>query len=318
MEVEGLKAEIESMKNITESRFDQMEKKTYDSTVAQYDDGFEGEYDDEEYDEDVAEEEPGPTKGSAGTGGSAGRRRRRSSSASYKQASADKDDLRGKRNVFGTSPIIANSPNAIVKQTWSKPGNRSKGIEAEIVLESVLPQEQPEPEVWRQPTANTCCNTIAAHLEGDISTVSHAKTTHYQGNQRVYQNGVIGEWEPAEWMRDLDMTSKFYLDSSRNGISIKEESQGLYFVYAQVFYADQHDTAGFGIYVNHENVFQCTVTSLHQAETHRHKTKSNSCYTGGLVKLTRGDKVTLREIEGTRLTVMHAPKSFLGMYRVQA
>ncbi|BES92591.1 TNF(Tumour Necrosis Factor) family [Nesidiocoris tenuis] len=316
--VDRLESEIDAMKNNTSYRLDQLERKSNTGAGVAPEEG--DYYDDasfDEYDDDAIDDDTGATSGGAATGsGGRTRRRRRSNAASASAAKDDGPGSKSKRNILPFPAIASGSPNSILRQSYAKPGNSTRDrIEAEIILETQRPQEQPAYEIWKKPDTS-CCKPIAAHFEGDISMSGSTKTTHYQGNHRVFQSGVIAEWEPARWMHELGQTSSFHLDSGRSEVSIKEESRGVYYVYAQVFYADSHDTAGFGIFVNHENVFQCTVTSLHHMDTHRHRVKSNSCYTGGLVKLAAGDKVTLREIEGTRSTVMNAPKSFFGMYRV--
>lgn len=80
----------------------------------------------------------------------------------------------------------------------------------------------------------------------------------------------------------------------------------------KVSYSDVHDTNGYVISHNNEAQFQCT-TMTH---TTTRVTKTNSCFTSGMLYIRNGDKIHIEDI-GTRRTVLLEPsKSYFGMYKI--
>uniref|UniRef100_A0A224XMJ4 Putative conserved secreted protein n=1 Tax=Panstrongylus lignarius TaxID=156445 RepID=A0A224XMJ4_9HEMI len=154
-----------------------------------------------------------------------------------------------------------------------------------------------------------CDQPVLAHFGADSGGSASIGLPHYDANHRMYHpEGVFRNWTPAAWVPHRD--GQIVLDEET--IIVKEP--GIYFFYAQIFYANSHDRSGFRVFVNHRPVFQCTTTTRNcHGSNHM---KWNSCFTGGLIKLAKYDNITLREIEGDRYTVFEKTKSFFGLFRV--
>lgn len=83
-------------------------------------------------------------------------------------------------------------------------------------------------------------------------------------------------------------------------------------VHDQVVYSDDHDVNGFRIELNDHVQYQC-VTMTH---TTSRVTKTNSCYTSGLIHLKQGDRIQLRDIGNHRSVMLEPSKSFFGLIKI--
>ncbi|KAG8230787.1 hypothetical protein J437_LFUL011351 [Ladona fulva] len=150
-------------------------------------------------------------------------------------------------------------------------------------------------------------HSVALHLDGDASNYSMGHR-HYEGNGRIrHMEGIFKDWRLKDWA--IRFGRHFQLDQTVGTVNVRES--GIYFVYAQVHYSDNHDVNGFRILVNNVAVLQCTVTSHGGAHL-----KSNTCYTGGLVELRTGDNLSVRDLAALRYSIFEAGKSFFGLFRV--
>lgn len=82
--------------------------------------------------------------------------------------------------------------------------------------------------------------------------------------------------------------------------------------YVQVVYSDDHDVNGFKIELNDQTQYQC----LTMTHTTSRVTKTNSCYTSGLIHLKHGDKIQLRDIGNHRSVLLEPSKSFFGLIKI--
>lgn len=177
--------------------------------------------------------------------------------------------------------------------------------------------------------ASTRFKTIAAHYEGDTSSYEGGHHEHYAGNGMLrHPGGVFTDWKASGWVRG---DNHFRMDSGV--VTINED--GLYFVYAQVnhrrtnksnriyitifhtfhtqiFYRDVHDTNSYIVERNSRPLFQCT-TATHTADRQE---KSNTCYTGGIAHLSRGDVIFVRDLGFHRYTLFDTAKSFFGLIKL--
>ncbi|KRT79931.1 hypothetical protein AMK59_7095, partial [Oryctes borbonicus] len=129
------------------------------------------------------------------------------------------------------------------------------------------------------------------------------------GNGRMHHyNNHFKNWTKDNWVENLGMDDYFQLNDGY----LRFLDSGLYYIYAQIYYVDEHDTNGFGVYKNDEIVLQCTTTSH---TTHR-VTKPNSCYTGGVVAISNGDIIKVHDIEGNRYSLFQKGKSFFGAIKL--
>lgn len=151
--------------------------------------------------------------------------------------------------------------------------------------------------------------TIGIHFEGDTSRYEHGNHEHYDGNGRLrHPGGVFTDWKEANWGTDHGMDRMFRLQSGV--VTIPEN--GLYYVYAQIFYHDDHDTNSFVVERNSRSLFQCT-TATH---TDHRQTKSNTCHTSGITYLTSGDTLFVRDLGSHRYTLFDSAKSFFGLIKL--
>lgn len=99
-------------------------------------------------------------------------------------------------------------------------------------------------------------NVFAAHYEADMTLFEN--TDEHTGNGRAKHNeGVFKAWRPSDWMGNFGMNRYFIL--FRDGRLIVHES-GIYLVYAQIHYLDEHDENGFHILINGQPILQCMVS----------------------------------------------------------
>ncbi|XP_037043054.1 protein eiger isoform X7 [Bradysia coprophila] len=151
--------------------------------------------------------------------------------------------------------------------------------------------------------------SIAIHYSGDTSKYTNGNNENYEGNGRLrHAGGTYTDWEASPWVNILSMDRFFKLD--RGVVTIQEN--GLYNVYAQIFYHDAHDTNGFVVQHNAQSFLQCT-TMTH---SHQPVIKSNTCFTSGVVYLRNGDTIQLNDLGNHRYTLFEPAKSFFGIIKI--
>lgn len=96
---------------------------------------------------------------------------------------------------------------------------------------------------------------VAAHFAAD-STRFSAEDEHVGNGKGRHHQGVFKAWRASDWMSDLGMTRHFAL---ANDGRLTVQDPGLYLVYAQIHYLDQHDENGFQVLVNEQPILQCMV-----------------------------------------------------------
>jgi len=147
---------------------------------------------------------------------------------------------------------------------------------------------------------------MAIHMEASVADPEGA---NYSGAGRLrVADSIFRDWTPARWARRLKMDKKFSLKDGRLTVS----SAGIYYIYAQINYLDEHDVNAFQIYVNDSPFLLCTTMTHTPTPT----TKANSCYTGGVSFLEKGDKVLIKNLEENRFSVMLSSHSFFGLVQV--
>ena len=95
--------------------------------------------------------------------------------------------------------------------------------------------------------------------------------------------------------------------SVKNG-TIRITSPGIYFIYSQINYLDNHEVNSFQILVNNLPWLTCTTMTHTPSPT----TKTNTCYTGGVRFLEQGDKIVIKNTDTNRYAVMLPSHSFFG------
>lgn len=149
----------------------------------------------------------------------------------------------------------------------------------------------------------------AIQLVGDTSKYIIGQHTNYNGNGHLqHRNPTYVDWIANEWVQTTNMDKHFEVNDG----TVKVKENGLYFVYAQIFYLDEHDTNGYRVYKNKEVFLQCT-TMTHSTER---IVKGNTCYTGGLVVLSDGDEVNVQDLGTGRYSIFEPGKSFFGLIKI--
>ncbi|XP_015587440.1 uncharacterized protein LOC107264080 [Cephus cinctus] len=146
----------------------------------------------------------------------------------------------------------------------------------------------------------------AAHYGAD-STLFSSEDEH-TGNGRVrHGSGVFKAWQSSNWVNDLGMTKHFSLGS--DGYLTVHEA-GLYLVYGQIHYLDEHDENGFHMLVNGVPVLQCMVYSPGVGH------KSRSCFSAQVTYLQANDRLVIKEVGPARYTLFQRDKSFFGLVKL--
>lgn len=84
---------------------------------------------------------------------------------------------------------------------------------------------------------------------------------------------------------------------------------GLYYIYAQITYDNQHDTNGFKVLVRDQVHLSCTV--------HSRGANTNTCFTAGLVKVEYTEtRIHVEDVDPHRHHVMYPEKTFFGAFKV--
>lgn len=95
----------------------------------------------------------------------------------------------------------------------------------------------------------------AIHYGAD-STLFTVNDEHSGNGRARHSSGVFKAWRASDWVVDLGMDRFFSLG---NDGKLTVHESGLYLVYAQIHYLDEHDENGFHLLVNDRPVLQCMV-----------------------------------------------------------
>lgn len=118
-------------------------------------------------------------------------------------------------------------------------------------------------------------------------------------------DGRHTHWKYARWARRLGAAASFPLsDAGEVGVP----SPGLYLVYAQVTYTHKSLLAGFSLEINGRPKLFC--------QERRGTRMQISCYTGGLLYLEQGDKVSVSDIKPESGVNTEHGKSFFGIVKL--
>lgn len=83
-------------------------------------------------------------------------------------------------------------------------------------------------------------------------------------------------------------------------------------IFFQIFYTDLSDVNGYAIYLNSQIVLQCIISTFSLNVT----TKSNTCYTGGVIKCNAGDIISIKTMDVNRKVMLESTRSFVGMFKI--
>ncbi|GAB1868408.1 TNF family profile domain-containing protein [Camponotus japonicus] len=146
----------------------------------------------------------------------------------------------------------------------------------------------------------------ATHYGAD-SALFTAEDEHTGNGRARHSNGIFKAWQPSDWVAEFDMNRYFTL-SNDGKLTVHEP--GLYLVYAQIHYLDEHDENGFRLLVNDRSILQCMVYSPGRGH------KSRSCFSTQVTVLQAGDHLVLKDIGTARYTLFQRDKSFFGLVKL--
>jgi len=118
-------------------------------------------------------------------------------------------------------------------------------------------------------------------------------------------DGRHTHWKLARWARRLGAASSFPLSP---GGEVGVPSPGLYLVFAQVSYLEKARQVGFSIEVNDRPKVVCS--------ERRGAGMQISCYTGGLLYLEQGDKVSLKDSSPASKVDSGFGRTFMGIVKL--
>ncbi|XP_043261328.1 uncharacterized protein LOC122402527 [Colletes gigas] len=149
---------------------------------------------------------------------------------------------------------------------------------------------------------------LAAHYGADKHLIGRRRND--TGSSRVrHEDRVFKAWRASDWVEGLRMDQHF--DMKDNG-SLVISKDGLYLVYAQIHYMDEHFEAGFHLEVNNRPILQCM-----NYNSGRDKDFSQSCFSAQVTRLNKNDILVLKEVgSSSRYALLEAEKSFLGLVRL--
>lgn len=159
----------------------------------------------------------------------------------------------------------------------------------------------------------------AVHLVADASNGSSALDNQVEVASRN-ELGLHTSWKLASWNLSHRTPSLLKID----GATLTVKQSGLYFIYAQVHYLDEHAVNAYEIFVNTEPFLRCVTTAPSATldagvgASASPLPKANTCYTAGATHLREGDKLFLRDIEPMRYSVLQPSKTFFGLIRMAA
>ncbi|CAG9759336.1 unnamed protein product [Ceutorhynchus assimilis] len=147
------------------------------------------------------------------------------------------------------------------------------------------------------------------HLSGDTSKYILGTHHNFRGNGHLrHLQNIFVDWKANGWVEKTGMMSHFILEDGY--LTIRES--GLYLVYAQIYYLDEHDINGYRVYKNDDSILQCTI-SLHSGTRSQ---KGNTCYTAGVEHISEGDKISLGDILDGHYSLFEPGKSFFGAVKL--
>lgn len=127
-------------------------------------------------------------------------------------------------------------------------------------------------------------------------------------NQEV--DGKFRHWRLARWAKKMHLEDEFPLN---NG-TVKVKKPGVYYIYAQINYLDEHDVNAYQVLVNDDPFLLCTVMT-NTGRSHS-ISKANTCYTGGVNFLETDDEISIRDLDVGRHSVIRPAHTFFGLIKL--
>ncbi|XP_043798428.1 protein eiger isoform X1 [Apis laboriosa] len=148
---------------------------------------------------------------------------------------------------------------------------------------------------------------IAVHYDGNKN--GYSEKDIYAGNGRIrHGNSMFKAWKPSDWVNNLGMNEYFKM-SNDGSVTIYEP--GLYLVYAQIHYNDDHDEIGFHLQVNNQPILQCMIDNSGHA-----RNISQTCFSAQVTLLRKEDVLVFKEASSPRFAIFDKENSFFGLVKL--
>lgn len=138
-------------------------------------------------------------------------------------------------------------------------------------------------------------------------TALHLAKSHSRYQNLRATNHVQWQWHPVDPINQEALNSHVFHLSHDGVLTINDT--GLYFVYAQITYSDQHPVNGFSIMVNSKRHASCSVHG-------QPGKKTNTCYTATLADLDHGSHIEIRDMDLDHVHLPFQEKTFFGLYKL--
>ncbi|XP_058465430.1 uncharacterized protein LOC131438990 isoform X2 [Malaya genurostris] len=238
---------------------------------------------------------------------------RTSSSSAAEQSSSGTSAIR--RNEFARSEkVIQNlQPNLVGPDFTTKPPSQPHDRRSRVMLtngenkyQKVIKNPGTYMEARQQPIQRVGRVMRKAAAPARVNALHLAKY-HPQYIIHRATNHVNWPWLPIGAANQESLNSGVFKLSSNGTLTVNDT--GLYFVYAQITYTDQHPISGFNIVVNGRNHAACSVHG-------QHGKKTNTCYTASLVDLDNGSQLEIKDMDEGRVHLAFQEKTFFGLYKL--
>lgn len=162
------------------------------------------------------------------------------------------------------------------------------------------------PRKFRKNTSHSR-KVIAVHYDGNKN--GYSEKDIYAGNGRIrHGNSMFKAWKPSDWVNNLGMNEYFKM-SNDGSVTIYEP--GLYLVYAQIHYNDDHDEIGFHLQVNNQPILQCMIDNSGHA-----RNISQTCFSAQVTLLRKEDVLVFKEASSPRFAIFDKENSFFGLVKL--
>lgn len=138
-------------------------------------------------------------------------------------------------------------------------------------------------------------------------TALHLAKSHSRYQNLRATNHVQWQWHAVDAINQEALNSHVFHLSHDGVLTINDT--GLYFIYAQITYSDQHPVNGFSILVNNKRHASCSVHG-------QHGKKTNTCYTATLADLDHGSHIEIRDMDQDHVYLPFQEKTFFGLYKL--
>merc|ERR1719322_564541 len=210
-----------------------------------------------------------------------------------------------------------------------------------------IPPTTTAPPVFKKPQLRSLDSGNFDKLRNSTSLHLQAKVSSADESAANLASGLHTSWRHSEWCKN---NAFFKLDQTTGQIIVPED--GLYLIYVQVEYLDEHDVNGYEVYVDNEPTLSCVTTTRghhssasHSASSpelsnaisdqsysgssnsnditssfastgsHKHK-KHNTCFTSSVLFLKSGGKIHVRDKEAGRYSLFHSTGTFFGVTKL--